>query len=462
MSERYFDLNIEKVLDNWEVFHAVREIIANALDETTLTNCPRPTFLKDSQGYWHIRDFGRGLNYEHFTQNQNTEKVNSDVVIGKFGVGLKDALAVLNRAGRVVVIDSRYGHITLAMHQKEGFDDVQTLHAVFDDPLDKKFIGTEVVLQVSDKEMQAAKKLFLYFENKQPLDENEYGEIYPKDGSTASIYVNGVKVADEDNYIFDYNITKKTVQLRKALNRERSAVGRTAYSNIVKNMLLNSSTRPVMTVLLDQLKMIPEGTQGDEINYIDVQAYAIKKYNAMTPTVFMSSLEAYSLTEDDKEKIRDSGRELVIVPDAVFNKVKDDTDENGSAIGTFALVRQEYIDSFEYDWVDPTELNETQQLTWGLRLRVLEYFNLNKLNKRIMISRTINEYTSGDVLGVYDGTFNFVVIRLDVLDSPAKFYEVLIHELTHATSGYIDNTRPFENALGERIGKLAQDLFGKK
>ena len=27
-----FDLNIEKILENWEVYHALREIIANALD----------------------------------------------------------------------------------------------------------------------------------------------------------------------------------------------------------------------------------------------------------------------------------------------------------------------------------------------------------------------------------------------------------------------------------------------
>jgi hypothetical protein len=28
-----FDLNIDKILENWEPKHAVREIIANALDE---------------------------------------------------------------------------------------------------------------------------------------------------------------------------------------------------------------------------------------------------------------------------------------------------------------------------------------------------------------------------------------------------------------------------------------------
>ena len=27
-----FDLNMEDVLENWEIYHAIREIIANALD----------------------------------------------------------------------------------------------------------------------------------------------------------------------------------------------------------------------------------------------------------------------------------------------------------------------------------------------------------------------------------------------------------------------------------------------
>jgi len=33
MSKRYFDLNIQRVLEHWTVSEALREIIANALDE---------------------------------------------------------------------------------------------------------------------------------------------------------------------------------------------------------------------------------------------------------------------------------------------------------------------------------------------------------------------------------------------------------------------------------------------
>lgn len=36
-----FDLNIEKILENWEIYHAIREIIANAFDEQILTKTKR-------------------------------------------------------------------------------------------------------------------------------------------------------------------------------------------------------------------------------------------------------------------------------------------------------------------------------------------------------------------------------------------------------------------------------------
>ena len=68
--DKLFDLNIEQVLEHWEPEHAVREIIANALDEQILTNTQEIKIYK-SENKWYIRDFGRGLQYSHFTQNEN-------------------------------------------------------------------------------------------------------------------------------------------------------------------------------------------------------------------------------------------------------------------------------------------------------------------------------------------------------------------------------------------------------
>src|SRR5690348_2951428 len=104
MDIRKFDLNIEEVLEDWEIYHALREIIANALDEQVLTKTNEIEVKKENDGYI-IRDFGRGLRYEHFTQNENKEKLSHpELVIGKFGVGLKDALATFNRHHVYVMI----------------------------------------------------------------------------------------------------------------------------------------------------------------------------------------------------------------------------------------------------------------------------------------------------------------------------------------------------------------------
>lgn len=49
----YFDLNIEKVLENWSNADAIREIIAN---ERILTKTKDIKIFKDDKKRWHIVD----------------------------------------------------------------------------------------------------------------------------------------------------------------------------------------------------------------------------------------------------------------------------------------------------------------------------------------------------------------------------------------------------------------------
>lgn len=46
-----FDLNIDRMLENWDAFHAVREIIANALDEQALTGTQEISIARDGDGF---------------------------------------------------------------------------------------------------------------------------------------------------------------------------------------------------------------------------------------------------------------------------------------------------------------------------------------------------------------------------------------------------------------------------
>ena len=460
---RKFDLNIEKILDNWEIYHAVREIIANALDEKTLTNTQNIEIFKDSYGKWHIKDYGRGIKYTHFTQNENEEKKRSKTVIGKFGVGLKDALAVLYKNHCSVDILSRYGDITLEMCHKEGFSDTITLHAMIDNPSNPNRIGTEFILGVSDQDIQKAKSLFLVFTNKKPLDKTNNGEIYEKSSvDSAGVYVHGVKVAEEPMYLFDYNITKTNTTLEKSLNRERSAVGRSAYSNIVMKMLLDAKSNTVASMLVSELKKIPLGTNHDEITRVDIQVHAINVYNEHNKVVFIPSSQSYNMTNDDKEKIKESGREVVIVPDSAFSKIENKNDYSGKEIGTFNTVLREYSDNFSYKFIDINMLDNVERTNLDLKDFVFDRYGNQKYKNKIKISENINEMISGDTLGAYDPNLDCIIIKRSILSDRAKLIEVLFHELVHATTHHPDNNRNFENELGLIIGKLSVELVSSK
>jgi hypothetical protein len=154
-----FDLNVEKVLEHWSVAFAIRELIANALDEQALTRTREPAIFKDDAGYWHIADAGRGIRYEHLTQNENAEKRSHPAVIGQFGMGLKDALAVFDRRGAGVAIYSPHAVITTGRRPKEGFPDVVTLHALVAPPADPRQVGSHIVLSgVTDEDVEEARR----------------------------------------------------------------------------------------------------------------------------------------------------------------------------------------------------------------------------------------------------------------------------------------------------------------
>ena len=194
---REFDLNIERVLENWTVAHALREVIANALDEQALTGTAEPQILQDDEGRWHVRDWGRGLRYEHLTQNENREKLaQPDKVVGKFGVGLKDALATFDRHRIAVVIRSPHGDITTGKQAKHGFADIKTLHALITDPAEPGLTGTEFILSgrtLTERQVDEAKGLFLRYSGDEELGVTPFGSVLRRTHTRAKarIYVDG-------------------------------------------------------------------------------------------------------------------------------------------------------------------------------------------------------------------------------------------------------------------------------
>src|SRR5437667_348537 len=233
MPTREFDLNIERVLENWTVAHAIRELIANALDEAALTGT--------------------------------------------------------------------------AEQHKHGFGDITTLHAVITAPSDTDLVGTDVELSgVADDDVEAAKALFRHYAGDEVLEETEYGVVLKRPKWAARIYVNGLRVAEERNYVFSYDITSPTKALRAALNRERSNVGRTAYTDRVKAIVLAATSAGVASAAAEDLSKFETGRWHGERQLVDVGVHACQVLNASGRVIFLTPQEL-NAARDFVDRARNDG-----------------------------------------------------------------------------------------------------------------------------------------------------------
>jgi hypothetical protein len=458
-----FDLNIEKVLEHWPVAFAVREFIANALDEAAITGTAEPTISADGDGGWRIRDFGRGLSYEHLTQKENLEKLKHPSVIGQFGIGLKDALAVCDRRNVCVLLRSRHGDITTVRRAKAGFADIVTLHGLVSPPADPNLDGTEVLLSgVSAADIETAKKFFLLYSGDRLLEHTKFGDVLApastKEGGR--IYVKGLLVAMEPNFLFSYNITQLNATLRRALNRERSNVGRSAYSDRVKDILKECRSPDVALPLTADLGRYSSGKMHDELAWKDVAIHACRVLQSQEKVVFISVWQTGSV---EVGYARDEGYRPVVVPDDIANALGRLKDLDGQPMFDLDRFRQSWNESFNFTFVNPEELTASERAVFELTERATRLAKIAPARhgvNEVRISETmrINE-RGAQVVGVWDRANNRVVIRRDQLEHSAAYCGTLLHELEHAASSCSDGTLEFEDALTSRLGVAVSEAL---
>jgi hypothetical protein len=457
---RLFDLNIERILEGWELCHATRELISNALDEQVLSGTGEITIERASENVWTIRDYGRGLRYEHLTQNESEEKLhNSSKVIGRFGVGLKDALATFSRRGVDVHIRSRFGNIELRKSAKHGFEDVVTLHAAITPASEPEFAGTEItLLGIADAEIGKAKDFFLEFSGEPQLEATQFGQILsPITGKPSRIYVNGIVVAEEENFAFSYNITSLTAGMRRALNRERTNVGRTAYSDRVKAMLLVASSAAVANTLGTELEKVQLGTNADEVGWLDVAVHGCQILNTTGKILFVTASEIM-LYPEAIDRARSDGYRVVNVPENVRQSLRGLKDLSGQNVRDLNIFDAEWLQSFEFKFVPINALTKSERVIFDQREAIAHLVGgLPKAVKQMVISETMRPETfgTGDADGLWEASTGRIIVKRSQLSCLAAFAGTLLHEIAHAKSGLGDVNRDFELVLTDFLGQAA-------
>jgi hypothetical protein len=454
---KQFDLNIEKVLEDWGPAEALREVIANALDEQALTNS-KPVEIAKLRGVWHVRDYGRGLRTEHLTQNENKEKLtHPDLVIGKFGVGLKDALATFDRRKIGIMITSSHVTMTLGKAAKHGFAEITTLHALIAPPTDPKMLGTDITLiGISDAAVRTAQDYFLQFSADTLLETTAYGQVLAKRAS-ARIYITGLRVAQEDNFLFSYNITATTKAIRKALNRERSNVGRSAYTDRIKAILLACTSTQVARLLVEDLKQFQRGTLHDELQWLDVAVHACKLLNASERVLFLAPSQLFA-AKSMAERAQHDGYTIITIPENVQTKLRGTTDLAGNPIRDLTQYTQEWNTSFQFQFVNEVDLTKAERAMFAKTKALLALIGGTPKNvQRVLISETmrIDPGTHEETVGVFEAQEQRIVIKRTQLKNLHTYASTLLHEAAHARSGADHYTQEFEDELTHLLGIIA-------
>ncbi|MGL5630447.1 MAG: ATP-binding protein [Mycoplasmoidaceae bacterium] len=425
------DLNIQNILEDWEIWHAIREIIANAIDEHKIRKISNIPIINFNDNIIEIIDQGNGIKKEHFIQNENKEKTERNDLIGKFGIGLKDAIATFNRKNIKLRILSNNFEYSPIMMQKFGAEEgTKTIHI---ECLENKdlTIGTRFIIQnINYYDLEKAKNQFLIFSNKEFIFENEYGEIYKKlENEKSSIYINGMKISEDEEFLYSYNITKKSRKIDNGMNRERNNLGRDIYRESIINILKRSNN--------EIFKKILEKKSG-EYQFIDVKYEIFKRFNMIIITEDFMKKEPRCV-----QYITSAGKEFISVLKSEYDQLRK------KGIKDAESFLDNYLDNYESKTINLEQLESEEKDIFDNGIRLIKFFKLNKNDYEIkLIEDHPNAY------GITNNEKKIIEITKKTLGNKRKFYGTLLHELAHSYNGYSDCTKEFENDLTDLLGEI--------
>jgi hypothetical protein len=254
--------------------------------------------------------------------------------------------------------------------------------------------------------MEAAMRFFLRYSGEKLLETTEYGEVLarPDNRQPARIYVKGLFVAEEPNFLFSYNITKLSAPLRRALNRERSNVGRGASSDRVTAILTACRSTAVAGPLAEDLNGYAAGRLHDELAWRDVALHACRVLQTNEKVIFVTPWQMAAATAQLRYA-QDDGYRVVVVPDDIALSLGHLTDLNGNPLVNLGRYRDQWNDSFSFTFVDPASMTPAEQANYSRtpEIAALAKVNLTSHRATVLISETMRLSQAGDpVLGIWE------------------------------------------------------------
>jgi hypothetical protein len=328
------------------------------------------------------------------------------------------------------------------------------LHAVVGAPAEVD--GTDVALGgISDADVAEAMGFFLVFDRSvEVLETTPAGQVLAGPGDAPrSVYVRGVRVAEDDGLLFSYNVTKVDAKLRRALNRERSHVGRSAYTDRIKAILLAVEAPVVLTQLVDDMAGFAKGATRDEVKWNDVAERVVRQLAATDPdTVFVTAAQRWSHPELIRRAEID-GKHVFVIPDALAARLRNAADGTVTTLERFAA---EWNERVVIEPLDPAQLDPAERNVLALAGQVLEIIGRRRGEWQVVVSEVLHLTPDGTETahGLWEPAQRRIVINRRCLRSRELFVATLLHEIGHAITGATDLTAEFEDGLTDLLGTI--------
>lgn len=433
------DLNIgENYLNHWEVYHAIREIIANALDEKGKKDIE---ITGNEEKGFIIRDYAGGLIPNNFVMD-GSNKENRKDVIGKFGVGLKDAIGVLYNNGIVVTIRTAKYLFEVGVKENSSIITSKILSVYVYENNEKDFIGTEFVLKNCKEEyIKLAKMEFLLFRNPRQIEKTKYGQVLEKENEYADIYVCGMKVSEDWNLEFSYNITNMSADLRKGLNRERKYVSRDAYREDIKNIIKKCSEIEILDAFEKQLKRTYGDNNYSEIKWnvvlIKITKYIINKYKHKDVR-FISSEDIINNRDLYNILCKDMDVEVIEISKKIkmdLIKYKKDIIDDNLFYDDSIIIEKELLTKEELTEKQRMVLEESIKILKKIDLLKSDYISIENIKiSRVDTAKTIHEgygiiISLSSLVDIETCSVKIINVSASLGDNSAEFKEKIFGNL---------------------------------
>ena len=297
---KYIDLNVgEKSLDHLPIDFALKELLANSIDEHIANNLdPADVQLSYNKKLktLSISDFGSGIEEKNFIQRKNNKK-SDNKYIGKYGIGLKDALVIANDKNHKITIETHTNIFTTEYKMKSGTELI-TLHVKSVKSINAHIPkGTRITISnIIPETYYTLRKTYIGY-----YDESEYtlflsheiGSIYKFNKEVQMIFVNKLVVNTYSNnchFSYDFPLSK---QIQDANTRDRKDIPLDNFTTGIQQLIciMDVFDNPDITNIIIKILSSNDRKQLKEFNSKDVIRNLIIKFNNTGLYVFVDAKE---------------------------------------------------------------------------------------------------------------------------------------------------------------------------